>query len=288
MGDRQDVTYRGATEADIAPAHAVFVAAEGELSGRHGFGWSEPPPLDSVAPTLQHLLAHDGERFFVAEVAGSVVGLGAAFVRTDTWYLAWLFIDPAHQGRGIGRQLLELVLTAAPPHRITITSSIQPISNALYSRHGLLPATPVLGFEGSVEVEAPRDLLAGDANPAALADLDQAAYGFDRALDHAYWRSRAGATVWSRGGEPVAYSYRWPSGRIGPLAGRDGESAASALRAELARGQQATVDIPGTCRPLVREALSAGMRMVAPVGLLLLSDAVAAPQSLAISSYGLF
>ena len=63
------VAYRKATVADVEAEHAVFVAAEGELLQRHGFEWSKPPTVDAVAPTLRHLLRHDGERCFVAEVA---------------------------------------------------------------------------------------------------------------------------------------------------------------------------------------------------------------------------
>jgi GNAT superfamily N-acetyltransferase len=284
----QGVEYRTATEADIWDEHAVFVAAEGELEQRHGFGWDAPPPLDALAPTLRHLLRTDGERCFVAEIAGRVVGFTAAFVRGDTWYFGWLFIDPGQQGLGIGRRLLELALDGAPSRRITITGSIQPISNALYARYGLLPTTPVIGFEGSAAIDMPAGLVASEPTPAALAALDLAGYGFDRSADHPYWASHATPTLWLRHGEPVAYSYRWQGGRVGPVCGRDEASAAEALQAELARGGSVRVTLPGTSRSLVRVAIAARLRMDAPFGVLLLSDEVEPPHSLAIGSYGLY
>lgn len=131
-------------------------------------------------------------------------------------------------------------------------------------------------------------LTASETTPSALAMLDRAAYGFDRAVDHPYWATQAAPTLWLRADEPVAYSYRWPTGRIGPLAGRDEASAAAALQTELARGTDAVVQIPGTSRSLVRAAVAAGLRLDAPPGLLLLSDEVEPPRSLAISSYGLY
>lgn len=86
----------------------------------------------------------------------------------------------------------------------------------------------------------------------------------------------------------MAYSYAWPSGRIGPLAGLDESSAADALKAALARVTDPWVEIPGTSRSLVAVALEAGLRIEPPAGLLLLSADVKPPRSLAISGYFLF
>jgi GNAT superfamily N-acetyltransferase len=280
------VTYRSATEADIAGEHAVFVAAEGELLSRHGYDWP-PPPLDRVSTTLGHLLAHDSERCFVALADGRVVGYAAVFVRQDTSYLAALFVDPAFQGMGIGQQLFTRSFQGAPAKRMTISDAIQPVSNAIYARNGLIPVTPILGFEGTATIATPSELVRSMPDADSLAVLDHEAYGFDRAVDHAFWGAQAVPALWLHDGQPVAYSYRWPTGRIGPLAGHDGHSAAAALVAELQDGSSATIQIPGTSRSLVRTALSAGLRLTAPAGLLLLSEELEPPRSLAISSYGL-
>ncbi|TAL10194.1 MAG: N-acetyltransferase [Chloroflexota bacterium] len=282
------ITYRPATTTDIAAEHRVFSNAEGDLLRRHGFAWSDPP-LDAVAPTLGHLLDHDPGRCFVAETGGEIVGFTAAFVRGDRWFLAALFVDPATQGRGIGRTLFGLAFEGAPRRRITITDSIQPVSNALYGRHGLLPATPMLGFVGTgVQPAAVAGLENVTVADETLAALDEQAYGFDRAADHMFWARQALRTAWSREGQPVAVSYAWPSGRIGPILGLDGASAADALRMELRANPTGWIEIPGTSWALVEAALAARMRLDAPPGLLLLGDGQQAPTSLAISSYFLF
>ncbi len=281
------VAYRHTSVADFRGMYDVFLAAEGELLGRHGFGWQTPPPRERLTSGHGHLLAHDGERCFVAEAEGRVVGYAAAFVRGATTFLAALFIDPGFQGRGVGRGLLERVLTGAPPARITISDAIQPVSNAIYARWGMLPATPILGFSGEASALPAAAVEPADPERAALARLDAAAYGFDRTIDHAFWARQAAGTLWLAEGEPVAYSYRWPAGRIGPIAGLEPRWAAAALVAELARRRDAYVEIPGTSRTLVSAAFSAGLRLQAPPGLLLLSDGVDAPRALAISSYGL-
>jgi len=91
-------------------------------------------------------------------------------------------------------------------------------------------------------------------------------------------------------GQPIAYSYVDDQGLIGPLAARDGEAAALALQAELARreSQHAAIDVPGSARKLVASALGSGLRATRPPGLLLLSEDTDAPQALAISGYWLF
>jgi GNAT superfamily N-acetyltransferase len=280
------VHYRKAIEADLAAQHAVFVAAEGELLARHRFAWS-PPPLERLEPGFRHMLATDRERCFVAEADGRVVGYSAAFVRGDVAFLASLFIHPDVQGRGIGRRLFGLALEGSPSRRMTISDAIQPVSNALYARNGLLPTTPVLGFEGEPAEPGPSGLIAAEPDAASLAALDEAGYGFDRALDHPFWATQAIPTLWRFDGAAVAYSYRWPNGRIGPLVGRDPAMAARALRAELALGGPVSVEIPGSSRSLVAAALAAELRLEAPPGLLLIADGLAAPTTLAISSYGL-
>jgi hypothetical protein len=167
----------------------------------------------------------------------------------------------------------------AAARRRTITDAIQPVSNALYARHGLVPATPVLAFAGVARIEATVQPCEADVD-----EVDRAAYGFDRARDHAYWRGVAQLTTW-----PGAYSYVFPGGAIGPVAGVSPDAAAAALVAELARtAGPVRVRIPGTARRLVDVALAAGLTLEDVPGLLLLSDGVPAPEALAIGSYTLY
>jgi GNAT superfamily N-acetyltransferase len=235
-----------------------------------------------------HVLAHDGERSFVAVAGDAVVGYTDAIVRGDTWFLSTLFIRERFQGQGVGRRLLGLCWGEGHTRRITISSSIQPVSNGLYARRGLVPSTPVLGLGGTPRADAPRALEAAAPEPDAMALLDRAAYGFDRAVDHAFWARGATATLWLRHGEPAAYSYGSGDGVIGPVAGVDPAAAAAALQAELARRDgEVWLAVPGSSRELVETALAAGLRFDAPPGLLL-SAGVAPPRALAIASYGLF
>jgi GNAT superfamily N-acetyltransferase len=256
--------------------YGLFVAAINGVFEPHGF---EPPgpPLNVFVTQQQHVL--DTGASVVAEDDGHLLGFAASWQRDEHWFLASLFVDRAAQGRGVGAALLDGVWGAAPKRR-TITDAIQPVSNALYGRHGLIPTTPILTFTGRPHSDG-RDLRPEAADVAAI---DLATYGFDRAVDHAYWEQHARRTTW-----PGAYTYVFPGGGIGPVAGLDASAAASALAAELARADgQVRLRIPGSSRALVGVALAAGLRLDPVPGLLLLSESVQPPTALAVAGYMLF
>lgn len=267
---------RPTTVADLPALHALFLAAINGVFEPHGFD-PPGPRFDVFANQQRHVL--ETGTSVVAEDDGRLLGFGASWQRDEHWFLASLFVGEAAQGVGVGAALLDAVWGAAPQRR-TITDAIQPVSNALYGRRGLIPATPVLTFAGRPRSDG-RELTPERADVAAI---DLAAYGFDRAIDHAYWEGHATRTTW-----PGAYTYAFPGGQIGPVAGLDAAAAARALAAELARaGGEVRVRIPGSSRALVEVALAAGLRLDPVPGLLLLSETAPPPTALAIAGYMLF
>jgi GNAT superfamily N-acetyltransferase len=270
------VELRPTTADDLPALHELFAGALRGVFEPHGFK-APYPPLEVFVNQHEHLRATGTS--IVAEQEGALLGFGASWQRDEHWFLASLFVDERAQGRGVGPELLDAVWGAAARRR-TITDSIQPISNALYGRRGLIPATPILRFTGRSQI-ADAELQPTGADVAAI---DLAAYGFDRAADHAYWERHARRTTW-----PHAYSYAFPGGSIGPVAGIDAASAARALAAELARAEgEVRLQIPGSSRALVEVALGAGLRIDPVPGLLLLSEGVQPPTALAVGGYMLF
>lgn len=279
---------RPTTEADLPALHDVFRQAIGELYRRRRLTPPDPPREAFVAHQ-RHVLEHDRERCWTAEEGGRPVAYVAAWVRETTWFLASLFVLPVAQSRGLGRELLDRAWHQPAERRLTLTDAIQPVSNTMYARRGLLPATPLLHLAGEPRIGAPPELEPAGAEATALAALDRAAYGFERALDHVHWQRWAEPTLWLREGEPVAYAYAWPHGRVGPVAGIDEETAGAAVCAELSRrrGQSAQVFAPGSARGIVQAALAAGLRLGESPGLLLVSRPHLPPNAVAISSYTL-
>ena len=278
---------RLATESDLAAQEKIFRSAIGEVYEKRNLV-APTPPSQAFRAQHRHLLRHDAERCWVAEEDGVVVGYAAALARGEAWHLSSLFIAPDRQGTGLGKRLLERVWGEGYRNRRTLTDAIQPVSNGLYGSRGLIPVAPNLHLGGEARAEDP-GLEPAEPRPSVLAALDHAGYGFDRAVDHAYWQSVGRCTVWLRAGEPCAYSYTYAWDMIGPIAGVDGPAAADAFRAEVARSAgPAAIVVPGTSRELVAAALEAGLRFTRPPGLLLLGRGVEPPRALAISGYSLF
>jgi hypothetical protein len=281
---------RPAHHEDLAELYSIFGAAVGELYRRHAF---EPPdpPRDAFLRLHAHMLEHDPERFWVAEADGRVVGFGAAIVRGDVWFLSALFVEPGGQASGVGKELLRLAWEGGTGirRRLTIVDSFQPVSTGLYSRAGLLPVTPLLCLAGEPAACDEPALVPRDLDDGALAELDATAYGFDRAVDHEFWRREAAATLWLERGRPVAYSYRWPGGRIGPVGGRTAAAAGAALAAELGRaaGSSVSLIVPGSARAALTAALDAGLRYTDPPGLIL-STEPAGPDALVPYGFSLY
>jgi hypothetical protein len=264
--------------------HALFLDSIAGVFRSHGFE-SPAPPFDVFAGQQRHVLATGVS--VVAETPAGIAGFASAWARGDDWFLASLFVAPSAQGVGVGPGLLDAVWSDGARRRRTITDAIQPVSNALYGRRGLIPVTPLLAFSG-LAAGAQERLQAVDDGRGSLSTIDAAAYGFDRSVDHEYWVRIAQRTVWARAGEPVAYSYAFPGGATGPVAGLTQADAADALESTLARAVgPVNVRMPGSARALVAVALRCRLRLAETPGLLLCSDGAEPPSALAIASFTL-
>src|SRR5207248_2231101 len=116
---------------------------------------------------LRHLLEFDPLGGLVAEEGGRIVGVGWVHPRGAVATIGPLAVEPAAQGRGIGRRLLErLVETAGKgvPQVRLVHESWNAASLGLYLRAGFRVVAPL------VELElAPGSRLAVAAPPAGLA-----------------------------------------------------------------------------------------------------------------------
>ena len=173
---------RPTTDGDLPALHAIFIDAIGSVFVPHGF--DPPSPSLATFANLQGHIRRTGTSVVAIE-GEQVVAYGSSWTRGDDWFLASLFVGPAAQGHGVGSALLEAVWTEAKRRR-TMTDAIQPVSNTLYGRRGLVPVTPVLTFYGRPQIDA-----TGEHHPADTARIDELAYGFDREVDHRHWTQHA-------------------------------------------------------------------------------------------------
>ena len=283
------VTYRAAAPSDVERTYQVFLEANEDLDSRLHRTIDAPDmsPSTRALAVRRSALRYDPERFWVAEAGGCVVGFGLATVRGHLWYLAALHVLPAHQSRGVGRELLQRCLASEPPgaSRLTQTDADQPVANALYARFGMFPQTPVLHLEGRAWTDtrehsglrvtpiAPEEAAAPD-----LAAIDQSVFGTPRAADHDCWlhMPRMQGLRLQDGGATVGYCYLDGDGIIGPLATTDprllGPALEVAVHAAVDRGTEVVrARVPGTARAVIARLLDRGFRVGTPIHLLLTS-----------------
>jgi GNAT superfamily N-acetyltransferase len=84
---------------------------------------------------ITHLQLTDPEGAWVAEIDGEVAGCALALVRDGMWFLSLLMVDPPHQGKGLGKQLLDATLATATG-RSWILATADPAALRRYQRAG--------------------------------------------------------------------------------------------------------------------------------------------------------
>jgi GNAT superfamily N-acetyltransferase len=226
----------------------VFYDALDQLSvERHQAPW--PMNAEPMVRLYARLLASHPTGGAMAEHEGRAIGFAIAVERQRSWFLGFLFVRPAHQGRGIGRRLLEQVLPTGGVDAwladggvlATCAEAVQPVATGLYASYGMRPRDPISMLVGSPRpgalrrlprsIEAlPFALVEDDLGATALAELleplDVAAVGYRRDVDHAADRGEGRQGVLyrdRRGGQVRGYGYAQPSGRLGPATATDPE-----------------------------------------------------------------
>jgi hypothetical protein len=290
-GGAAQVSYRLAQLADIEQTYEVFIDAANDLNRKNGRveeAGSGSPPTRAMS-FRRAMLRNDPERFCVAEADGRMVGFAMATLREDVWYLAALHVLPAYQALGVGRELLRRssVGVTASTVRTVVSDTINPISNALYMKTGMLHQDAILTFDGApslvpAKVAAPiatREFTLPEDH-AALTDLDRAVVGYGRSVDHELWNGIDGlkGRVLLRAGEFAGYVYASAAGHLGPVAVRDSQDLPAALDvvADLASAVGAGPVHLRTCgaaRSSAAWALARGLRLTS-IGLLLSSKPI--------------
>jgi len=298
------VRYRPGTVADLDICTRVWKAGIEDYQAR----LNQPAMPDDLGPLrrlLAHLLTTDPDRFWVAIADDDmVIGFSAASVREGLWFLAMLFVLPGTQARGIGQALMDHaqagrdVVPGGPAvpgpdaafdsgiHTWGMcTDAVQPISNGLYARRGMIPRIPIWRLFGEVrrwtavptlpmalEAVAFESIAATEPDgerrlQALLAELDREVIGAAHPADHTFLRrdGRIGFLVRDRGdGRSLGYAYGSGVGRMGPILALDPALHPAlvgvAVRETPALGPVA-LWVPGTADIATRALLDAGLRL---------------------------
>src|SRR4051794_25315959 len=98
---------------------------------------------------IAHLMRTDPDGAWVSEQDGEITGCALALVRDGMWFLSLLMVDPAHQGKGLGRRLLDATLQTATD-RSWILAPTAPAALRRYRRAGF-DLVPCLTAKGTVD-----------------------------------------------------------------------------------------------------------------------------------------
>jgi GNAT superfamily N-acetyltransferase len=273
------LVYRPARREDLAACTRLWDVAIGDYVRRMNQPWF-PGDLVPLERLLAHLLETDPDLFRVATLgdAPEPVAFVSANRRGGVWFLAMLFVAPDLQGHGVGRALLEQVLPPASERAAltmgTATDSAQPISNALYALHGIVPRMPVWRLIGRASHPDALEALPsgidvavitpGESVPDGVHEIDREVVGYARPRDHAFLTAEGRLlAVYRRDGRAIGYGYASPTGRFGPQAALE-----PGLMAPIAAHLISLVDppgvyaswVPGAAGPLTTMLLRAGFR----------------------------
>ncbi|SDR62020.1 GNAT family N-acetyltransferase [Paraburkholderia tuberum] len=200
--------YRTFTSADIPAAHALSMA----------LNWPYRPE--------DWQFSADSAKGFVAEENGVVIGTALCWkFGTDRASLGHVIVSSGHQGRGIGRKLMEAVLEELGP-RITFLHAT-PAGQPLYEKLGFNECGSLEQYQGNISKTFPVALLDGErlrsGTPAdfpALIELAARASGLERNAILSALLKLGESVVLERDGEIVGFSVLRRFGRghvIGPV-----------------------------------------------------------------------
>jgi predicted N-acetyltransferase YhbS len=193
---------------------------------------------------------------FVAEEAGLVVGTGLCWKQGQQATLGMIIVSPAHQGQGIGSELMRLVLEALG-NRCTLLNAT-PAGLPLYERLGFVATGTINQHQGTMNAVDPVAFAGGETlrpfepgDIETIIELGNRATGMSRGEVLKALLSMGETVVLQRNGEAVGFSVMRRFGRgyaIGPVVASDSERAKAlvAYWSAAYTGSFVRVDVTGT------------------------------------------
>jgi GNAT superfamily N-acetyltransferase len=241
------VTLRAMTDPDVPAVVRAWDQAFQAMCARYGLAFTPMTAENDLrlGTRIRHFLSTDPGGSWVADDAGVIVGLSQSFVRQSYWVLSLLATLPGFQGRGLGRELLQLALNNAEPDGPgTIQSSRDPAAMALYTSAGF-SLHPVVNGHGTVRsgtVNADPRVRHSDDRELELVDaIDRAVRSGARTVDIVAMLQEPGARLLLMSDRGYAVV---KDDRVVTLGARDEDAAAALLETFLAEtGEDKMVEV---------------------------------------------
>lgn len=213
-------TVRPARIDDIDPAYRVFRRSIFAYLHRIGLATAEEaadPPVTSAwkrqAGWVRHLWDTAAENWIATDTTGAVAGWALSVERAGHLELAFFFVDPAADARGLGSRLLDRAFKSRPETARTIMATQDPAAISLYLRCGLswvATSVDISVRSRSIRPRTDLDLRPMTPDPAdlaALVGIERAILGLGRDVDLRFLVSARPGWLAFRGGKPVAYAF---------------------------------------------------------------------------------
>lgn len=274
------VTIRPLTDADVDVCGQITSAAFRAISELRRFSTSFQEPSRAIAD-VKALSESPGYDIVVAERDNRVVAMCATIESDPIHGVRLIVVDPAAQGAGIGRALMERVLerSRAGFGVRLVQEAYNTGSMALYASLGFQVKEPLALMAGKSRSSPPTDAIvrpmtAGDV--AACAALYRQVHGHDRSGEIRLAVSRAAQArplVAERAGQVVAFSLLNFVRSGGPaVAGSFDDLRALLLGGATLQDEPLSILVPTRSTELFRWCLDEGLRIIKPMTLMALGD----------------
>ena len=210
---------RPASEDDAVTCSRIFFDAFESIATRHSFP-IEAGSREFTDFQTKLMLATEGITGLVAERDGEIVGSAFADERGAIVGIGPVIVDPSVQDAGVGRALMEALLTRARERDVAGVRLVQTAyhyrSFALYAKLGFIVREPLSVFQGEVPHAG---LPSRTVRSASAADIDacnavcRRVHGHDRCVELTAWVGLGSARVVEVAGRITGYAtgfgYGW-------------------------------------------------------------------------------
>ena len=177
---------------------------------------------DRQGPIFEYL-TEVADKDWIATDGQQIVGWARSLERDGHVQLTHFFVDPATQGRGVGRALLERAMPLGWGRSRSILATQNPLALSLYLKFGVEFQGLSIDFYGTPH--QPADT--GDLDFVTADDLDQVIelerdlLGYSRPQDLEFFASRRLPQLCVRNGSVVGYVFGHDGVYVGPAGVRD-------------------------------------------------------------------
>lgn len=225
---------RRAEPADMRAAFAIFRRSIMEYVKRLGIVESAEVTDATVeadwaqrGPWVEHLWRTAAENWLAIDVDGRPIGWAMSNERDGHLELAFFFVEPGVQSKGMGRALLERAFPVGLGRRRAIVATQDPRALSLYLRSGVRFVTSVLDFSAAPQkVEFETDLVFERLTPSgasveAIGLVERELLGHRRDIDIEFVLRQRPAWLARRAGVVAGFAFGARDELTGPIGALD-------------------------------------------------------------------